>query len=156
MGLKTEQKIIGEGENAIEIRTTQLPAMRAQALMARLVRLVSPGLSRITMDTELDMNSIMPALAGLFGSLDEAEVASLTRAILASSAAVLDGKIVPLDRDDTINAAFAGKFTSMFGALRFALEVNYQDFFDGARAALATARKEKASAVPPNPPEASA
>lgn len=134
-GLKTVTREIA----GISIETTQLPPMKTYALLGRLAKIGAPGLSTFGgLDGDVDNAAalIVPA-AAMFARLEPPELQDLALDVLAGSTALVkhDGKKkrVDLDTEDGINAAFAGNVMAMLGAMKFALEVNYDDFFDAAR-----------------------
>lgn len=130
--LRIEKKTIGD----LEITVTQFPALKSFSLLARLGKVIAPALGKVQgLTLESDVSALGPALAELFSRLDEADASALVRDVLASSHAVYDGKLVPLDRAETIDLVFSGRMRLLLEVLRFALEVNYGDFFGGALAA---------------------
>jgi hypothetical protein len=128
MSLKQESREI----DGIMITTTQLPPMRAFPLMAKLGKILAPALGAIgDIDPESDVKELGPALASLFGQLNEVDSTNLILEIFANTSAQSEGKLSPLNTDAMVNMVFAGKFVSMLNAMRFVLEVNFADFFAG-------------------------
>jgi hypothetical protein len=129
---KTETKKLGD----FEFKTTQLPAMRAFALLTRLAKVVGPALgalSTLNPDTELDL-----AGSGLFTALqtlDPKEAEHLILEVLVATEVVIPdatgGRAVPLSKQENINLVFTGKLKLLFQVLGFALSVNFRDFSEG-------------------------
>jgi len=124
-GLRTETRDI-EG---IEITTTQLPPLRALALMPRLGKVIAPMLALDGVSMDSDVRELVPALVQMLDTLSGDEATALTRALLASTTALLDGKMVQLNRDETLTMVFAGRLKAMVLAVAFAVGVNYGEFF---------------------------
>lgn len=149
MGQKTEKKTIGE----LEVTTTQLPAMKALALSTRLGRAIGPALaSAAGLDDGMNVSALAPAVAALFTTLDGAEAQALTKEILQSTTVVHDGKQIHLGDASMIDHVFTGRLADLFAVVRFALEVNFTDFFDALTSAAsaklaagAGAKKQQAS-----------
>lgn len=123
MGLRTETRTI----DGLDVTTTQLPAMRASVLFAKLGRIVGPALAQLG-------TTNLGGLVGLvFQNLSPADVPALTQEILASTTVLLDSKAVPLGQPGMIDLVFSeqGRLPALLKVLRFSLEVNYSDFFDG-------------------------
>lgn len=128
MALKTETRDI----DGLTVTSTQLPAMRSFALMARLGKVIAPALGMVEgVSLTSGIGALAPALAQLFAQLDGAEAESLAREVLASTSVVVDGRRLELSRTEMINLAFEGRIKTMLATLKFALEVNYGDFFAG-------------------------
>jgi hypothetical protein len=134
-GLKTERRVIGD----LEITVTQLPPLRALALQCRLMKVLGPALSALEGSLESlierDVSALGPVISAVFSRLDGREAQDLAREILCSAAATMDNRIVTLDRAEAIDGVFAGRMKAFYGAIKFALEVNFADFFDSAPAA---------------------
>ena len=137
MGLKTETRIIG----GVKVKTTQFSALRSFRLLSRLGKVLAPSLAKVAgVDfnsgvENMELSSFLPALTDLLGNLDPDEGQKLIRDLLAGSTAEVDGKLFPLDTDEQITLAFGGDLPALLSAARFALEVNYGDFFGAVRAA---------------------
>lgn len=130
MGLRHESRVI----DGLEVTTAQLPVMRASALMARLGRVFTPALTKIGSLADLtlsdDVSALAPALMALFEQLDGGEAQALIRESLAGTSVIQDGKQIPLSSEEAINLVFTGRLRTMLLVMKFALEVNYADFFD--------------------------
>jgi hypothetical protein len=127
----TEERMIG----ARTYRATQLPAMRALRLLARLGRVAGPAFA-VLLEAGAE-GSIQGGARALFDRLGEDDVEQLVRGMLET--VTVDGRSVLLGFD----AEYAGKLDEVFLLVQFALEVQFGGFF----AALAAATKG-AAAVP--------
>lgn len=136
MALKRETREI----NGLEVTSTQLPVLRQYKLMARLGRLLAPALGRIEGLDKLsvtdDVSKLMPALSELFMKLDETELMSLARDLLAGTQVKVEDQLYSLADDKTINNVFAGNLKAMLGSMKFSVEVNFGDFFGDALASV--------------------
>lgn len=126
MGQKTEKRVIG----GLEFTTTQLPAMKALALSARIGRAVGPALAEASgLSGSMEVARLAPAISALFAKLDGTEAQGLAREILASTSVVYEGKLIQLGDNGMIDHVFTGSLGDLFAAIRFAVEVNFADFF---------------------------
>jgi hypothetical protein len=135
MALKNDTRII----DGLEVRTSQLPALRSLALSARLGRVAAPALAALGASggsLKGAGEALIPALTDLCSRLSEGEVESLACDILAATSVVIDDgkgpRVLTLNNRQMIDLAFAGRFKTMLLVIGFALEVNYADFFDTA------------------------
>lgn len=124
--LKTETKEVA----GLSVATTQLPAMRAYTLLARLLKIAGPAVA------QMGKSSLGEVAAALFSNLDPAEFPAVAREILACTTVTLDGRTVALSSNEAIDTVFNGRLPALIGVLRHALEVNYSGFFDGSLAAV--------------------
>lgn len=129
---KTETKKLGE----LEFKTTQLPAMRAFALLTKLAKVVGPALgalSKLDPDTELDLAG--SGLISALQTLDTKEAESLVLDVLSGTEAIVPdatgGRAIPLSKQANIDLIFTGKLKLMFQVVGFALQVNFRDFSEG-------------------------
>lgn len=144
MALKTERREI----DGIALVSTQLPAMRSFRLLARLGRALAPAVGALRGVTlGMDATVLAPAIAAIFEHLGPDEAVTLALAALQSTVAIVDGKQVELTSETLLDIAFNGKPLALLGAVRFALEVNFADFFSAAAAASAAQSSEKVAAV---------
>ncbi len=121
--LRTERKKI-EG---LEVSTTQLPALRAFALLARLGKVIGPALSKMSgMNMESDIG---PVLGELFANLDPAESSDLVLEVLISTQVIIDNRREELNNQEAVDRVFGGNLKAMLLTMGFALKVNYSDFF---------------------------
>ena len=132
--LKTDSRVIDD----LDVKTTQLPALRSFTLFTKLGRIISPALEQAAdlfsgkSLATMEVSAIAPALAALFEQLKPDETKDLVHDILENTVVVLDGKLYDLSSDDVINHVFTGRFRAMLSTMAFALEVNYSDFFSSA------------------------
>lgn len=137
--LKTEDREI-EG---LAVKTTQLPALRALNLMAKLGRVLAPivgSVPGLSMQA-FDLSRLGPALGLIFAQLNEGEASKLAREILVSTRVTVDGKFIELTSDAAINGVFDGRIPALLLTMGFVLEVNYSGFFP--------TRKGAADVAPP-------
>jgi len=136
MALRTETREIA----GVEVTSTQFPAMRSLRLMTRLGKVLAPllggldgvDLKTLKMTSQIDLSALGRALSAAFVQLAEQDAAQLALDILASSVALVDGRRVELTSTAKIDGVFDGNLKGLLGAIRFAVEVNYGDFFSGA------------------------
>lgn len=156
-----ERKEIQIGERRFAV--TQLPAMRSLKMATRLGRLFGPTLAQLATASpnpaalsELNVSALSPAIATFFDKLDEKEIESLTRDLLASAQIEDGGKWVELfGASPTFDHYMSGAPLDAFKLLYFAVEANYHDFFGAFRGAFAarakTVRDSKGSNISPQP-----
>ena len=128
--------------DGMEFHCTQLVPTRAIPLAARLARAFAPVLAggEAGLVLENDGRFLTQALTLVFEKLDSNELLGLMRDILQSTSVVHNGEMYSLDSDDAINRAFDGRLRTMFPVLKFALGVNFGDFFgDGSKSSGASA-----------------
>ena len=121
--IQTKKKNI-EG---LDVEVTQLPAMRALEVFARLGNMISPAiphLSGLTLESDA-----IPLLGALLRHVDPPVLLSLSKDVLSNTRVLVDGKMIPLSDNDLINLAFNGRLKALVQTIRFALEVNFSDFF---------------------------
>ncbi len=123
MARKTESRVI----DGMKVRVTQLEPLEAYPLSLRVGRVALPLVAA-------DSNFSLPTATALLDAMagDERLLVDLLR----SADAEVDGRIVPLDSRETINAVFTGKLSAMLQAATFAAEVNFRDFFSAVLARL--------------------
>jgi hypothetical protein len=142
-GLRSETREI-EG---IVVTATQLPPLRALALMPRLGKVMAPLLALDGVTAETDVESLVPVILKVLDSLEDDQAVALVRDLLASSTAQLDGKLYPLNTDSMLTGVFGGNVMAMVKAAVFAVEVNFGDFF---AKGLAAKRASNQAAVSPS------
>lgn len=125
MAVKTEDRTIG----AHTYRVTQLTALKARALFARLVRFIGPAAATALGGgrklSQLDLGSL---LSDLTERVTDEELGYFCDVLGSCSELVgTNGKTVALDRE-ILDVHFAGALLDMFKWLAFALEVNFADF----------------------------
>lgn len=141
----TRETVIGERTVAV----TQLPARRALKTLHRILRVVLPAgakalgdgsLGELSDAANMKLGGLGNAAETLFDRLSESELDDLIGVLL--STATLDGKpLIP-----QIDLAFQGRLFELLQVVKFALEVNYADFFDGFRGLLAASAAARSSA----------
>lgn len=125
---KVESRLI----DGIDVTCMQLPPMEALPLLAQIGGIIGPVLANLgDVKMEDDVGALAPVFAALSTRMSPDEFKSIARALLGSATAIVDGKQIPLNSDDRINLAFSGRPKTLFGAMKFAFEVNYAGFFDG-------------------------
>ena len=103
MSVRTETRSV----RGVELTCTQFPARRALAMMERVAKFER-------------------------GLLSGGELESWPQQLLACCTALVDGKQIPLNSGEMIDAVFSGRLPALADAMAFAIEVNYGDFSDGA------------------------
>lgn len=135
MALKTEQRDI----QGLAVTTTELPAMRSLKLLTKLGKVFGPLLASLPelKANKLSNEAIATAIGVALGKLDEADVSTLTRDILASTRVQVDHekgpRVLDLNSEDRVNTVFEGKLDALLLTMAFALEVNFAAFFLGLR-----------------------
>ncbi len=126
--------------NDLTVVTRQLPPMRAYRLLARLGKFAGPIARALTPASLVkikagDYAAAIPVALSVFIDLKDDDAEELALDILRGSFAKMTvggkTKLVSLETTDNVNAAFEGNLKAMLGAMMFALEVNYKDFFAG-------------------------
>lgn len=138
MGVKTEKATIG----GLDVRTTQLPAMRAFSLLTKVGRILAPVLSGATalldskgnLNLDKDVSALAPVLGEALGALEDQGAAELAAAILVQTSVVYEGKLLELGQAHHIDLVFTGRLMTMLQVLAWVLKVNYADFIGGAQA----------------------
>lgn len=127
---RTEDRVFTDDQGTMEVKTTQLPAIRAFRLMNRLAKLVGGSLVGLRgVGFKADVKHLAPVLAELFDRLDPDEAEQLVLQILNATLVVSNGKAISLHNNDAIDGVFGGRLMTMLKVMAFALEVNYKDFF---------------------------
>ena len=123
-----------EDIEGLSVTTTQLPAMRAYAVFARLGKVLGPALSQLgNVDPKVltdigaaDIGQLAPAMATLLEGL--CEDIPLVVKLLESTTVIVNGHRVELSDEAKINLAFSGKFKALLLTLKFAITTNFADF----------------------------
>ena len=130
-----------------------LPAMRATLMVVRLGKLLGVPLLKSLSGVQatkgaslknLDVGQLAQGVDELFGRLSEAEVEDLFKVFFETALVKKDGKEFPLLA--SFDNALMGKPFTAFKALKFALEVNFGDFFAALPVLLAAAGGDSTSA----------
>ena len=119
-----------------EFRTTQLPAMRAYPMFIRLGKIIGPilgSLQGVSLHTEL--SELGSALGPAFSAIDPDEATRLMVDMFVSTRALVDGKVLDLSSEASINRVFTGRLPLMFKVLAFVVQENFADFFAGSGSA---------------------
>ncbi len=130
MGQKTDTRTIA----GMEVTTTQLPALRAFALLNKLGRILAPALAKaadLKVSTDMDVSALAPALGELFANLHPEESGQLAKEILAYTSVIHNGAKIDLGSANMIDHVFTGEFKGFLMTMLFAIQVNFSDFFDG-------------------------
>lgn len=139
---------------------TQLPAMRATKLLARLGRLAGPALLQLVGDlrsgglADADLSGLGETARQFFAGLTDAELESVIRELLGTvTVTTLEGKTAPVM--PVFDTHFQGRLDALFRLLWFALEANYGNFFvalaGAAKGLMAGAGRSPASTTSPTP-----
>ncbi len=120
--IETLEKVIGESNYMV----TQMPAMRAVRMQARLLKLLGPSFAAMVAagDKENPDSCLPLAVQLLADKLDEKTFESLVLELLQGVRK--DGQ--ELNRSK-IDLDFAGHLNDLYLVLQFVLEVNFSDFF---------------------------
>ena len=137
------------GEHTYTVQ--QLPARPALKLFNKLARVATPALGKLmsggaTKISELDTANLGAALEALFERLTPEQQDQMTEELL--QAALVDG--APLWPQ--FNVHFQGRIAEVFQLLRFALKVNFGDFFKGLLAAAGSLSPKKPAEKPSTSP----
>lgn len=124
----TEEKVIGDRTYSI----TKLPAMKAHALSAKLIRMIGPPLAALLGSSNgaslggMDVSVLGPAASMLFAQLTEVEFEKLTKELLATC--MLNGQ--PL-LGGAFDLTMQGRVDEIYTLMLFSIEVNFGNFFGG-------------------------
>lgn len=124
--------------DGVTIRVQQLPAMRSVKLMHRLGRAIGPAMlqalagadvksTKDFANAKINMGAIGDAIGSAFDRFSEDDLERLTRELFETATVTDKGKEFPMM--SVFDNVFAGKPGTVLKAIKFALEVNYQDFF---------------------------
>ncbi len=142
--------------DGIEFTVTQMPAMRSQRVFQRLASAIGPAIAAALRDApagdailEGDVR-IGDAVKQLFDRLTIPELEAIEKELLETATVVQDGQTARVLA--IADELLAGRLSTLFKLVAFAIEVNYRDFFDaagGARALLAEALTWKSRGASP-------
>lgn len=119
--IETLDKVI----NGANYSVTQMPAMRAIRMQARLLKLVGPSFAAMIASSDHESDSSLPlALNLLVDKLDEKSFEQLVLDLMQGVR--MDG--VELTKTK-IDLEFAGQTNDLYVVMQFVLEVNFSDFF---------------------------
>jgi hypothetical protein len=141
---KTEVREI----DGTKFQVTQLGAMASVKMVPKLAKLFGPSLRRLAEGDvkslkDLDLGLVVDAVVDLVDRVDGPVIEDLLKTFLAD--ALVDAKglgepSVPLM--PVFDAVMSGRPFAVFKLLAFAIEVNYQSFFDVLRARAQAAAAE--------------
>lgn len=137
--IETKEKVIGNSNYAV----TQMTAIRALKMQARLLRLIGPSFG--AMIASGDDSSIPMAISLLTDKLDEKTFENLVLEL--TQGVRKDGEELTRSK---IDLDFAGNLNELFRVLQFILEVNFSDFFQEG-GIIAELRKTADRATPLSP-----
>ena len=119
--IETKEKAIGQSNYMV----TQMPAMRAVRMQARLLKLLGPSFAAMVASDASNPDSCLPAAVSmLVDKLDEKTFETLVLDLMQGVRK--DG--VELTKQ-SIDLDFAGRLNDLFLVMQFVLEVNFSDFF---------------------------
>jgi len=148
MNLKTDDKMIGD----FKVTVRQFPAMRAFALLTRLLETIGPALGELAaLDPNTQLDLAGAAFANVFAKLDSKKAVELVPEILAGTAVLVPddkgGREYSLQKRENIDIVFSGHLAALFQSIAFAVQVNFGDFMQGSGAASAAPRGGAAEAA---------
>lgn len=111
-----------------------LPAGQGLALMARLAKMLGPGVAALVSGE--GGGAIGRALAGLLERVSPEEVVEIARQLAATTEASQAGASKAANLAEVFDLHFAGDYLPLLDFLRFALEVNFGPFVGGLRVRL--------------------
>lgn len=134
---KTETKAI----DGITLTVQQLPAMRALKLMHRLARSVGPAMLRALSGVDLGtaqaspgglmsrvkLDDVATGLQSALAAFSEADLEALVKELFETTMVDRGGQTMPLL--PVFDDVFQGAPLTILKAVRFALEVNFGNFF---------------------------
>lgn len=135
MSRKQEERTIGD----YNVTTVQLPATRGSRLRVRVLKLIAPALGQLRGKKIDDLKAIdiadfAPALQEIMGQLDDQTQDALMLEVLVCTSVIAQGPSGQIKYDLTskpiIDQAFDGDVDALWGAMKFALEVNLRGFFN--------------------------
>lgn len=128
---KSIDRTFEDEQGKLTCTTTQLPALQAFKLLAKLGKLMGPALGALKgVKLTQDKSKLVPALTTLLAGLDPDDSEALVVQILAGTIAIHGGKVVEL-KQAAIDSVFGGRLILLFQVMAFALEANFADFFRG-------------------------
>jgi hypothetical protein len=116
--------------DGFDFELTPLPAWASLETFPRITKFLSPvvdGLGDVGGDRTMALKGVAKAIQGLSSS-NPAELKALTQKLLESCLITYEGKQVRLLT--IFDIAMQARLLTVFKVLAWAVEVNYQDFFD--------------------------
>lgn len=127
--METKHKTIGLRTYSV----AQLPTFKALDVFEQLSVLIGPAMTSLAasgMDGRVE-----PAIEALFSKMGGGKLKSLAAQLLDGVLVEENGKSAPMLTG--FDLRYAGQLFEVFRVMAFVVEVNYRDFFDGAREVLA-------------------
>lgn len=109
---------------------TQMPSFRALDVFESLATIAGPALGAVLGGAGLETDTQAVAVA-LFSRLGGGKLRALAKDLLESVEVVTEGKKRPMLTG--FDAEYGGRIFEVLQVMAFAAEVNFGDFFDGAR-----------------------
>lgn len=130
--LKTERETI----DGIDFTTTQLPAMKAFKLLARLTKVAGPVMAALSsLEDSMEIAELAPVLANALSALEADELSDLAVEVLKGTSAIVSdmngSRKLDLMVQENIDLVFSGRLLTMMKVLIHAIKVNYHDFLEG-------------------------
>lgn len=141
-GLKVEERRIG----GATYRVTQLGFGAGRPALIRFARMVAPAVAELAgavgsltaasagaalLETAIDGERLGRAFVAFLDRATEDEIAWLCETFAGRTLVRLDGSPAFVPLADVMEIHFAGKYRDALAWIRFALEVNFADFFAG-------------------------
>lgn len=133
MARQTQEKEI----DGLRFAVQQLPAMRSMRLLHKLARAIGPGLLKSLSGAgdvsagvkvaDMDVGDMADGIGMVFDRFSADDLEALIRELFESATVAEGGNTLPLM--PVFDNVMAGRPTTVLKAVRFALEVNYRDFF---------------------------
>jgi hypothetical protein len=115
----------------VTITIRQLPAMKSMKFFREVVGCFGPSLMSIAGDST-EEDAISGAIEQLMMNLTDDKLQKMVDTLFLDALVELDGKPRNLvGHNGVFDLVFQGKVFTIFKFLWFALEVNYEDFFEG-------------------------
>jgi hypothetical protein len=141
--IEVKEKNIGEAKYMV----TQMPAMRAVRMQARLLKLLGPSFAAIVASNDKDNpdSCLTMAVSLLVEKLDEKTFETLVLDLLQGVRK--DGAELTREK---IDLDFAGKLNDLYLVMQFVLEVNFSDFFQEGGIIAELIHAAQAKTIPPD------
>lgn len=125
--------------DGLRFTVQMLPAMRATRLWHRILKGAAPAFLKAAGSAksglaDADVSALADAAQLLFNNFSESDFEGILRELLETTLVEKDGKQFPLM--PVFDDLMRGRTVTLLKLVRFALEVNYSDFFDGLRGKL--------------------
>jgi hypothetical protein len=122
--------------DGITFHVQQLPAMRAMKLMHKLVKAVGPAMLKALGEdpaaakaglASMNVSALAEGASILFENFSDADLEALIRTLFETAFVTVDGQKMQLM--PVFDDKLSGRPGTVLKGLKFALEVNYSDFF---------------------------